>query len=85
MLFEFIKIILGLALAFFLPVYLMMKGFSQMERIFYSALIGLGLFPTAVYYMAILTGSMRYSAVLCFFIMLLLGFFVHHLFSPAFS
>ncbi|MBU0580503.1 MAG: hypothetical protein KKA19_04935 [Candidatus Margulisbacteria bacterium] len=53
-------------LFFFLPYYLVIKNFdfTRLEKVFFSFFIGWGLFPTAVYYLAIVISSMRLSILI---------------------
>lgn len=71
-----IVFLLGIFFLFFLPVYLVVKNFhlTKIEKIFYSGLIGWGLFPTVVYYLAILISSMRYSIGISFILLTGAGF-----------
>jgi len=65
-------IIAGIFLFFFLPYYIIMKNLdlTQPEKIFFSFFIGWGLFPTVVYYLAIVLSSMKLSVLVSFLLLL---------------
>jgi len=65
-------VVLGMFLLFFLPAYLVIKNLdlTQIEKIFYSFFIGWGLFPTLVYYIAILFSSIRIAIAVSFVLLM---------------
>jgi len=69
------KVILGFILFFFLPTYLIFKNFDiePEEKIAFSFFIGLGIFPTFVYYIGLLISSMRWSIAISFVLLLTIG------------
>ena len=76
-------VIFGMFFLFFLPVYLVLRNLdlTQIEKIFFSFFIGLGLFPTMTYYLAILIGSIRWSILILFIILTGVGLIFNWKFS----
>ena len=70
-----LSVVFGMFFFFFLPTYLVIKNLdlTPIEKAFFSFFIGLGLFPTVTYYLAILVGSMRISIVLTIIILISLS------------
>lgn len=67
-----VRTILGLLLLFFLPPYLIFKNFNLPlgEKIAFSFFIGLGVFPTCVYYLGLLFSSMRLAILISFILLM---------------
>ena len=66
-----LRTIIGTILLFFVPFFLILNNFDLEldEKIIFSFFIGLGLFSTLTYWLGFLTGSLRISMVIVFFIL----------------
>lgn len=71
------KVLFGMMLVLFFPFYLIMDGFNLTlpEKIFFSFFIGLGIFPTAVYWLGVLV-SFKLSVAICFVVFLAIGIII---------
>jgi uncharacterized membrane protein len=69
---EGLRLVLGLLIFIFLPPYIVITcfEFDQIEKIIFSFFIGLGLFPTFVFYIAIPLSSMKLSILVSFILLL---------------
>ena len=70
-----LRTFLGFVFLFFLPTYLIFRNFDieSEEKIAFSFLVGLGLFPTFVYYLGLLISSMRWSIAISFVLLMAIG------------
>ncbi len=71
-----VKVIGGAILLFFLPFYLILDNFDieLWEKIVFSFFIGIGIFPTFVYYLGIVFNSIRIAIVVTFVLLIGAGF-----------
>ena len=78
-----VRVILGFILLFFLPPYLIFKNFDLplVEKIAFSFFIGLGVFPTCVYYLGLLFSSMRLAIVVSFILLIGVGIIFNLIYS----
>jgi len=69
--------VLGIMLIFILPTYLILNNFKldNDEKIIFSFFIGVGIFPSIVYWLGTLI-SFRISIFMTFILLLLIGFFI---------
>lgn len=70
-----LKLIIGIGLLYILPFYLILDKFNldKTEKLFFSFFIGIGIFPSIVYYLGILFNSIRIAIVVTFILLLGLG------------
>ena len=70
--------ILLLGLMFILPAYLLLRKFSleEDEKFVLAFILGLGIFPSFVYYLGFLTKSLVAAAVIMFVLFLGISFFL---------
>lgn len=78
-----VRVILGFVLLFFLPTYLIFKNFDlpMMEKIAFSFFIGLGVFPTCVYYLGLLFSSMRLAIAISFILLMAIAIIFNSIYS----
>lgn len=71
------KVIFGVLLVFFLPFYLILDNFtlSRSEKVIFAFFIGLGIFPSIVYWLGVLM-SFRISILIAFVLLIVIGFFL---------
>ena len=67
-----VRAITGVFLVFFLPFYIILDllNLERTEKIIFSFFLGIGIYPSIVYYLAVLLSSMR-VAVLAAFVLLM--------------
>ena len=68
--------ILFFGILFILPTYLVLRKFSleEDERLVLAFVLGLGIFPSLVYYVGFVTGSLKVAALVIFVLFLGTGF-----------
>lgn len=77
------KVIFGMLLVFFLPFYLILDNFnlSRSEKVIFSFFIGLGVFPSIVYWLGTLI-SFKLAIVIAFVLLTLVAFMIKKLKKP---
>lgn len=75
------RTMIGMALFFFLPFYLILRrfAFERDEDVFFAFFIGIGIFSTLVFYVGRAVPSFRVSAAVAFVALILLSFAVKKL------
>jgi len=80
--FSGLRWVIGMALLFFLPYYLILDTFDldKDEKVIFSFFIGLGLTPSIVYYINLMLPSFRNSIIITFVIITLISLSVRFYF-----
>ena len=70
-----LKLIIGIGLLYILPFYLILDKFNleKTEKLIFSFFIGIGIFPSIVYYLGMFFNSLRIAIVVTFVLLLALG------------
>jgi len=70
-----LKLIIGIGLLYVLPFFLILDRFDleKTEKIVFSFFIGIGIFPSIVYYLGIIFNSIRIAIVVTFIILIAIG------------
>lgn len=74
------KVIFGMLLVFFLPFYLILDNFSlsRGEKVIFSFFIGIGIFPSIVYWLGVLI-SFKLAILISFILLMLIVFIINKL------
>jgi len=77
------RTVLGILLLFSLPPYLIFKNFDLplLEKVAFSFFIGLGIFPTCVYYLGLLFSSMRLAILISFILLMAIAIAFNSIYS----
>ena len=75
-----LRVVAGVFLLFLLPFYLILDNFelSFIEKILFSFFIGLGIFPSIAYGVALLVNSIRAAIVITFVLLVGIGFGIRY-------
>ena len=73
-----LRVVAGVFLLFLLPFYLILDNFelSLIEKILFAFFIGLGIFPSIAYGVALLVNSIRLAVVITFVLLIGIGFVI---------